>query len=205
MIVTQDTMGQLDWEKSTGLIPAIAQDEFSGQVLMMAWMNKASLQKTLTGKKATFFSRSRNKLWKKGEDSGNELIVSQITCDCDKDTLLLQVKAKGPACHLGTTSCWPNTRDSSLTFLAKLDTLLEERKSCAPESSYTAHLYNSPINRIAQKVGEEAVETVLASVAGDNNELLNESADLLYHLMVLLRAKGLSIRDTIELLNKRHH
>ena len=204
MIVTQASLSKLAWKKEQGMLPAIAQDHISGQVLMLAYMNKEALEATLATGKATFFSRSRQRIWCKGESSGNTLYIQEITADCDADTLLLKVKAEGPACHKGTTSCWNEATAPSLTFLALLDTLLESKKTESPENSYTASLYDEGVKRIAQKVGEEGIETALAAVAGDHDELINESADLLYHLMVLLKANTLSINDVIKCLQQRH-
>ena len=204
MIVTEKILEKLDWNKAAGLLPAIVQDDTTGQVLMMAWMNKESLKITLQTGKATFFSRSRQCLWCKGETSGNTLFVKEITADCDQDTLLLLAEAAGPACHKGTVSCWNDSREPAFTFLKKLDQLLESKKNDSAGKSYTASLYQQGIKRIAQKVGEEGVETALAAMTGDHAEIINESADLLYHLMVLLRAQQLSVEDVIDCLEKRH-
>lgn len=204
MIITPESLTKLNWQKTAGLLPAIVQDNTTGQVLMMAWMNEEALTITLQTGKATFFSRSRQCLWCKGETSGNTLYVKQITADCDQDTLLLQAEASGPACHKGTVSCWSDSTEPSFTFLKKLDQLLEARKESSEEESYTASLYLQGIKRIAQKVGEEGVETALAAMTGNRDEIINESADLLYHLMVLLKSQELSVEDVIICLKKRH-
>lgn len=205
MNISQENMSLLAWEKQQGLLPAIAQDHISGQVLMMGYMNKEALSLTLQTGKATFFSRSKKRLWQKGETSGNVLRIQHISADCDKDTLLMLVEPAGPACHLGTTSCWETSALPLMSFLKQLDTLLENKKNTTPDASYTASLYHMGIKRIAQKVGEEGVETALAAVVKDKDELINESADLLYHLLVLMRASNLSIEDTIHCLIKRHN
>lgn len=204
MIITTTSLSQLAWEKEQGLLPAVVQDSTTGQMLMLAYMNQEALTATLNTGKATFFSRSRQRLWCKGETSGNTLHVKEVTADCDKDTLLLQVDPKGPACHKGTTSCWSDAKIPSLSFLKQLEQLLEAKKQVQPDKSYTASLYAEGVKRIAQKVGEEGVETALAAVAGDDNELINESSDLLYHLLVLLKAKALSLTDIVECLEMRH-
>ena len=188
---------------SKGLIPAIAQDSKDGEVLMLAYMNRESLQKTLETKRVTFYSRSKGRLWTKGETSGNFLNLVDLAADCDKDTLLVTVNAEGPACHLGTTSCFGDLQ-SRWQFLRDLEVLLASRKGADPATSYTASLYARGTKRIAQKVGEEGVETALAATVHDREELRNEAADLVYHLLVLLQAENLELADVIDILRERH-
>jgi phosphoribosyl-ATP pyrophosphohydrolase/phosphoribosyl-AMP cyclohydrolase len=202
----QDFATRIDWEKVDGLVPAIIQDFSSSQVLMMGYMNKDALSKTLETKKVTFFSRTKNRLWTKGEESGNSLNLVNISLDCDNDTLLIKVKPVGPTCHTGTTTCWDSdkTEESQLVWLHQLEQLLAERKNADPDSSYTASLYARGTKRISQKVGEEGVEVALAATSGDKAELVCESADLMYHLFVLLQDQGLSFDDVINKLKERH-
>ena len=180
----------LAWDKQDGLLPAIVQDAATLRVLMLGYMNRAALQATLASGQVTFFSRSKQRLWKKGESSGHVLALVSIEVDCDADTLLLQAHPQGPTCHLLRSSCFPN---APCDGLAELDTLIEARERERPEGSYTTTLFADGVRRIAQKVGEEGVETALAAVAQDQTALLGEAADLLYHLTVLLRARGLSL------------
>lgn len=202
----QDFATRIDWEKVDGLVPAIIQDFSSSQVLMMGYMNKDALSKTLETEKVTFFSRTKNRLWTKGEESGNSLNLVNISLDCDNDTLLIKVKPVGPTCHTGTTTCWDSdkTEESQLVWLHQLEQLLAERKNADPDSSYTASLYARGTKRISQKVGEEGVEVALAATSGDKAELVCESADLMYHLFVLLQDQGLSFDDVINKLKERH-
>ena len=202
-MLTEQQQAQLDWEKTDGLLPVVVQHAVSGEVLMLGYMNQEALTKTIDSGKVTFFSRTKQRLWTKGETSGHFLNVVSITPDCDNDTLLVLVNPIGPTCHKGTSSCFGEASHQWL-FLYQLEQLLAERKSADPESSYTAKLYASGTKRIAQKVGEEGVETALAAVAQDETALLGESADLLYHLTVLLRARGLSLADAVEVLRQRH-
>ncbi|MFW5835499.1 MAG: bifunctional phosphoribosyl-AMP cyclohydrolase/phosphoribosyl-ATP diphosphatase HisIE [bacterium] len=194
----------IDFEKGGGLVPVIVQDAENMNVLMLAYMNKDALDITRNTGRATFYSRSRNELWEKGETSGNWLEVEDVSVDCDGDTLLLKVRPNGPVCHTGDDTCFGNTSNSNLSFLKKLDELIASRKKDLPENSYTTSLFSSGVNKIAQKVGEEAVEFIIEAV--DNNEdlFLNEGADLLYHMLVLLQHKGFSIADVISVLEKRH-
>jgi phosphoribosyl-ATP pyrophosphohydrolase/phosphoribosyl-AMP cyclohydrolase len=204
----------LDWVKMNGLIPAIVQDSSDGRVLMQAFMNREALDKTLTTKLVTFWSRSREALWTKGETSGNYLQLVGIRSDCDDDCLLIQAKPTGPVCHLGTATCFdtasendeeqPRNSSAELGFLSQLEQLIAQREQDRPEGSYTTQLFDDGIKRIAQKVGEEGVETALAAVAGDAKETISEAADLVYHLLVLLRAKKLPLSDVIECLQARH-
>lgn len=202
----QELAIRIDWEKVDGLVPAIIQDFGSSQVLMMGYMNQEALAKTLETEKVTFFSRTKNRLWTKGEESGNSLNLMNISLDCDNDTLLIKVNPVGPTCHTGTTTCWDGdkTEETQLVWLHQLEQLLAERKNADPDSSYTASLYARGTKRISQKVGEEGVEVALAATSGDKAELVCESADLLYHLFVLLQDQGLSFDDVINKLKERH-
>lgn len=191
----------LAWDKQDGLIPAIVQDAESHRVLMLGYMDRAALAATLDGGRVTFFSRSKQRLWVKGESSGHVLHLVSIQADCDSDTLLVQARPAGPTCHLGRSSCFP---DASGNFLGTLDALVATRERERPAGSYTTKLFDAGIKRIAQKVGEEGVETALAATVRDTDELANEAADLLYHLIVLLRASGLSLADAVTVLERRH-
>ncbi|MBG2992488.1 bifunctional phosphoribosyl-AMP cyclohydrolase/phosphoribosyl-ATP diphosphatase HisIE [Proteus mirabilis] len=194
---------QLDWQKVDNLMPAIIQNAISGDVLMLGYMDKAALEMTLNSGKVTFYSRTKQRLWTKGETSGNFLKLVDIYPDCDNDTLLILAHPIGPTCHNGTESCFAPAQ-SQWGFLYELENLLRERKSASPNSSYTAQLYASGTKRIAQKVGEEGVETALAATVNDREELKNEASDLLYHLMVLLQDQSLSLSDVIDCLQNRH-
>ena len=205
MKVTNETAAQLAWEKMHNLLPAVIQDAHSGRVLMQGYMNQEALSKTLESGKVTFFSRSKQRLWMKGETSGNTLDLVDISADCDQDSLLILAKPNGPTCHTGASSCWFNSELPTMTFVAELEQTLAERKHADPTTSYTAELYSKGIKRIAQKVGEEGVETALAAAVQDLDELKNESADLLYHLIVLLQASDLSLNDAIAVLKTRHN
>jgi len=204
MKINLETMTQLAWEKMDNLLPCIVQDAYSGRVLMQGYMNREALEKTLTTQHVTFFSRSKQRLWTKGESSGHVLQLNNISADCDHDSLLALATPKGPTCHTGETSCWFDAELPTMTFVAQLEEVLASRKSADPSSSYTAELYSKGIKRIAQKVGEEGVETALAATVQDLDELKNESADLLYHLIVLLQASNLSLADSIAVLQKRN-
>ncbi|WP_217541002.1 bifunctional phosphoribosyl-AMP cyclohydrolase/phosphoribosyl-ATP diphosphatase HisIE [Vibrio metschnikovii] len=197
---------RIDWQKVDGLIPAIVQDFDSSQVLMMGYMNPEALEVTLATKQVTFYSRSKQRLWTKGETSGHVLQLRNLALDCDQDTLLVKVNPIGPTCHTGTTTCWDgdSQEESQLVWLHQLEQLLAARKSASPESSYTASLYASGTKRIAQKVGEEGVEVALAAATGDKAEMISESADLIYHLLVLLQDQGLALSDVIDKLKQRH-
>jgi len=186
---------EIDFEKGDGLVPAIIQDATTQQVLMLGYMSPESVAKTLDTQKVTFFSRSRQALWTKGETSGHVLNLVSLELDCDKDTLLVKANPIGPTCHEGTTSCFGDEGPQGVGFLGYLDNLVKSRVGQSVEESYTAKLLAGPLHRAAQKVGEEGVETALAAVAESDEALLGESADLLYHLIVLLRAKGLSLTD----------
>ena len=206
LIQTPEDTARLDWAKSGGLLPAIVQDAFDGRVLMQAYMNREALRKTLETGAVTFWSRSRETLWTKGETSGNGLKLVTVHSDCDADCLLVLAEQAGPTCHRGTATCFDDTGPvrPGLAFLASLDRLVEEREAQRPGASYTTRLFEAGVKRIAQKVGEEGVETALAATAGDDEELLNESADLLYHLLVLLRARGLGLAEVVSTLESRH-
>lgn len=204
MKINQDTQGQLAWDKMDNLLPAIVQDAVTGKVLMQGYMNPEALDTTLSSGKVTFFSRSKQRLWQKGETSGNTLNLVSISSDCDDDSLLVLANPNGPTCHTGTESCWFDSDVADYTFIGDLERILAARKSADPESSYTAKLYSKGIKRIAQKVGEEGVETALAATVHDKDELKNEAADLLYHLTVLLQASDMSISDAIAVLRSRH-
>ncbi|HXS74274.1 MAG TPA: bifunctional phosphoribosyl-AMP cyclohydrolase/phosphoribosyl-ATP diphosphatase HisIE [Rhodanobacteraceae bacterium] len=195
---------RLDWDKSGGLLPAIVQHARSGEVLMLGWMNREALDATLAGGQVIFFSRSKQRLWRKGETSGHVLDVEAIRADCDGDTLLITARPRGSTCHLGVSSCFGENAAPPLAFLAELDALVERREAERPPESYSTALFESGVQRIAQKVGEEAVETALAAVAQNDEALIGEAADLLYHLVVLLRARRLSLSDASELLRQRH-
>lgn len=194
---------QLDWEKVDSLMPAIIQNAISGDVLMLGYMNKEALATTLSSGNVTFYSRTKQRLWTKGETSGNFLKVVNIYPDCDNDTLLILANPIGPTCHNGTESCF-SPAQSQWGFLYELENLLAERKNASPDSSYTASLYASGTKRIAQKVGEEGVETALAATVNDREELKNEASDLIYHLLVLLQDQSLSLSDVIGCLQERH-
>ncbi|XLP05944.1 bifunctional phosphoribosyl-AMP cyclohydrolase/phosphoribosyl-ATP diphosphatase HisIE [Alteromonas marina] len=204
MIITNDNSNKLAWNKMDNLLPAIVQDALSGKVLMQGYMDQDALAKTLETGKVTFFSRSKQRLWTKGETSGNTLDLVSVACDCDQDSLLVLANPNGPTCHTGVESCWFDGNTPAFTFLADLERVLAARKNADPKSSYTASLYNKGIKRIAQKVGEEGVETALAATVHDKEELKNEAADLLYHLTVLLQASDMSLNDALNVLRQRH-
>lgn len=195
---------KIDYTKNNGLVPAIVQDASTKNVLMMGYMDEEALEKTKTSGLVTFYSRSKNRLWTKGEESGHTLELVDIKVDCDSDTLLVQAIPNGPTCHTGSDTCWNETNDQSFGFLTQLENVIEQRKENASgDSSYVASLFASGINKIAQKVGEEAVETVIEA-KDDNDELfLNESADLLFHYLILLQAKGFKLNDIVDVLKGR--
>lgn len=195
---------ELDFEKMNGLIPAIIQDNYTQKVLMLGFMNKEAYEKTLKTGKVTFFSRTKNRLWTKGEESGNFLHVVSIKADCDNDTLLIMVHPEGPVCHKGTDTCWGEKNEQDIMFLKELQDFIDRRRQEMPEKSYTTSLFNSGVNKMAQKVGEEAVETVIEACNGTDERLIYEGADLLYHLIVLLTYKGYRIEDLARELKERH-
>ena len=194
----------LDFEKMGGLIPAIVQDSNTNKVLMLGFMNEEALEQTLSSGKVTFFSRTKNRLWMKGETSGNTLSVVSITPDCDNDTLLIKAIPAGPVCHLGTDTSLGEKTEEDIMFLKYLQNFIERRRHEMPEGSYTTTLFQKGINRMAQKVGEEAVETVIEATNGTEDRLIYEASDLIYHLIVLLTSKGLRIDDLARELKKRH-
>ena len=195
---------ELDFEKMNGLIPAIIQDNYTQKVLMLGFMNKEAYEKTMETGKVTFFSRTKNRLWTKGEESGNFLHVVSVKADCDNDTLLIMVHPEGPVCHKGTDTCWGDKNEQDIMFLKELQDFIDRRRQEMPEESYTTSLFNSGVNKMAQKVGEEAVETILEACNGTDERLIYEGADLLYHLIVLLTYKGYRIEDLARELKERH-
>lgn len=194
----------LDFEKVNGLVPAIIQDNLTSKVLMLGYMNKEALDKTIETNKVTFFSRTKQRLWTKGEESGNFLNVVSISKDCDADTLLVKVNPVGPVCHTGSDTCFNEKNQENVLFLKHLQQFIQKRYEERPEGSYTTSLFDSGVNRMAQKVGEEALETVIEACNGTNDRLIYEGADMLYHLIVLLTSKGLSIEDLAQELQERH-
>jgi phosphoribosyl-ATP pyrophosphohydrolase/phosphoribosyl-AMP cyclohydrolase len=195
---------QLDWTKGDGLLPAIVQDADDGRVLMLGYMNAEALEKTQASGRVTFFSRSKQRLWTKGETSGNHLELVDIRSDCDRDTLLVLARPLGPACHRGTATCFGDSRLPPVGFLASLGRTIADRGDSDPEESYTARLLAEGTKRCAQKVGEEGVEVALAAAAGDRDELESEAADLLYHLLVCLQSAGSDLDSVLETLIRRH-
>lgn len=196
---------KVDFEKCGGLVPAIIQDSRTKNVLMLGYMNEEALQKTLDTKKVTFWSRSRKCLWTKGETSGNFLDLVSIKADCDNDTLLVRAVPHGPTCHTGTDTCWAEeNEESQINFLSELQDFIEKRHEEMPEGSYTTKLFKDGVNKMAQKVGEEALETVIEATNGTKEHLVYEASDMLYHLIVLLTCKGLRIEDLAEELHRRH-
>jgi len=196
----------IDFEKMNGLVPAIIQDAETKKVLMLGYMNREAYEKTLSTKKVTFFSRARQCLWTKGEESGNFLNLVDIKIDCDQDTLLVTVHPDGPTCHKGTDTCWGEKNESSpLLFLTELQNFIEKRHKEMPEGSYTTSLFRDGLNRMAQKVGEEALEAVIEAVNGSDERLIYEISDMFYHLIVLLTSKGLRIEDVVSELECRHN
>jgi len=200
-----DLMQKADWSKSSdGLLPAIIQDSRTGAVLMLGYMNEEALKQTIDKNTVTFFSRSKQRLWKKGETSGNILEVVDLQIDCDNDTFLIQAKPAGPTCHTGDVTCFGETDYCGLLFLSKLENIIEDRKNNQTDESYTTSLFQSGVKRISQKVGEEGVELSLAGATADIEEMKNEGADLIFHMLVLLKAYGLGLDDVMQILQKRH-
>ena len=196
---------KIDFEKMNGLVPAIIQDTTTKNVLMLGFMNEEAYEKTIATKHVTFWSRTRHTLWTKGETSGHFLNLVDIKIDCDNDTLLVRVNPVGPTCHTGTDTCWGEENESNpLLFLSELQSFIDKRKQEMPEGSYTTSLFSKGVNKIAQKVGEEALETVIEATNGTDDHLVYEASDLLYHLIVLLTEKGLRIENVAEELHKRH-
>ncbi len=194
----------IDWQKGGGLVPAIVQDDKTGQVLMLGYMNAASYRASIKSRKVTFFSRSRQCLWQKGQSSGNVLHLVSIQIDCDQDTILVRARPAGPTCHLGTPSCFGDEGPQDLGWLGHLQGIITARKTADPKKSYTAQLLGGPVKRAAQKVGEEGVEVALAALDQTTGELIEESADLVYHLMVLLERRGASLDEVVNCLRARH-
>ncbi len=195
-------MEQIDFTKGNGLIPVVIQDNTTLQVLMVGYMNEEAFKKTVHDNKVTFFSRSRNRLWTKGETSGNYLYVEEITTDCDNDSLLIKVDPAGPVCHTGNTSCFGD--ETGRGFIYELQHIIDQRIKDNTEESYTNRLYKKGINKVAQKVGEEAVELIIESKDNNMELFKNEAADLLYHLLILLKAKGINLQSIEEVLKNRH-
>ncbi len=194
----------IDFQKMNGLVPAIIQDDKTLKVLMLGFMNEEAYRKTVDTGLVTFFSRTRNQLWTKGETSGNFLHVVSIKNDCDNDTLLIKVNSDGPVCHTGADTCWNEQNTNPIMFLTELQHFIEKRHDEMPEGSYTTSLFRDGCHRMAQKVGEEALEAVIEAVADNNERLIYEASDMLYHLIVLLTSKGLSIEDLAKELQQRH-
>lgn len=201
--MNEETM-QLDFDKMGGLVPAIVQDDVTQKVLMLGFMNPEAVRKTIDTGRVTFFSRTKGRLWTKGEESGHFLLVKSIQKDCDNDTLLIKARPCGPVCHTGADTCFGETNRDDMAFITYLQDFIEQRKAEMPEGSYTTSLFNSGVNRMAQKVGEEAVETVIEATNGSDERLIYEASDLLYHLIVLLTSKGYRIEDLARELKKRH-
>ena len=198
---------RVDFAKGEGLVPAIVQDADSGAVLMLGYMNREAVEQTLLRKRAVFFSRSKQRLWEKGETTGHTLDLVDLALDCDSDTLLVIARPRGPACHKGTLTCFgdePRNAATAVGFLVTLEQVIAQRASEKPEASYTARLLDQGISRVAQKVGEEGVELALAGVAASEQKVVEEAADLLFHLLVLLRARGVSLRQVARELEGRH-
>ena len=200
-------VASIDFDKGGGLVPAIVQDADSGAVLMLGYMNREAVEQTLARKRAVFYSRSKQRLWEKGETSGHRLDIVDITADCDNDTLLISARPHGPACHTGTLTCFgdePRSAAGDLAFVAKLEATIAQRASDKPEDSYTARLLAKGLGKVAQKVGEEGVETALAGAGESDQKVIEESADLLFHLLVLLRARGVEFSQVVRTLEARH-
>ena len=198
---------QIDFSKGSGLIPAVVQDASSGAVLMLAYMNRQALSETFSRGRVVFFSRSKQRLWEKGETSGNSLELVEVRADCDADTLLIIARPRGPACHLGLATCFgetPGTNAASLAFLATLEEVIGQRVTEKPEGSYTAKLHAQGIRRVAQKVGEEGVEFALAAVSESDEKVAEEAADLIFHLLLGLRSRSVTLRRVVEQLQRRH-
>jgi phosphoribosyl-ATP pyrophosphohydrolase/phosphoribosyl-AMP cyclohydrolase len=197
----------IDFTKGDGLVPAIVQDADNGAVLMLGYMNREALEQTLARGRAVFYSRSKQRLWEKGETTGHTLDVVEVVADCDNDTLLVSARPRGPACHNGTLTCFgdePRSAAATIAFLMKLEGVIAQRATQKPEDSYTARLLEKGIARVAQKVGEEGVELALAGVGDTNDKVVEESADLLFHLLVLLRARGVALHEVVQKLESRH-
>ncbi len=195
---------KIKFDTNTGLVPAIVQDAKTNKVLMLAYMNEESVKQTMETRKVTFFSRSKNRLWVKGEESKNYLNLVEIKLDCDQDAILIKAKPEGPTCHTGNDTCWNETNEPTFGFLTQLENVIADRKNNPNEKSYVAGLFSKGINKISQKVGEEAVELVIESKDNNDDLFVNEAADLLFHYLILLQAKGFKLVDIVELLESRH-
>ncbi len=207
MSLSADDIAGLAWHKGDGLLPAVVQDAATGAVLMLAFMNAEALRETLARRRVVFYSRTRQKLWEKGETSGNTLELVDVEADCDADSLLVRARPAGPTCHRNTTTCFGDgsvPAGTGIGFLARLEEVIEARIAQSPENSYTARLHAQGVKRMAQKVGEEGVEVALAAQAGDNRELVSEAADLIFHLALLLKARGLSLGEVAAEEGVRH-
>ena len=198
-------VNQINWEKCKGLVPAVIQNVHNGQVLMLGYMNQAALAHTIDSKKVTFFSRSKNRLWTKGETSGNWLDYVSSEIDCDADTILIHARPNGPVCHTGTLNCFNDVVPDRVKFLVFLQNLISERRAAMPVGSYTTSLFADGKARIAQKVGEEGVELALAHMKGDKDEIANEAADLLFHILILLEDANITLNDVIQVLELRQN
>ncbi len=194
----------IKFDENTGLVPAIVQDSQTKNVLMLGYMNQEAFDKTMASNKVTFFSRSKRRLWTKGEESGHFLELVDVKNDCDNDSLLIQARPKGPTCHKGTDTCWGEKNEPSFGFLSDLEAVIKSRKESPSDASYVASLFEKGINKIAQKVGEEAVEVVIEAKDDDEKLFLDESADLLFHYLILLQAKGYTLKHIEEVLKQRH-
>jgi phosphoribosyl-AMP cyclohydrolase / phosphoribosyl-ATP pyrophosphohydrolase len=202
-----DDIDKLDWDKTGGLIPAVVQHVHTGAALMLGYMNREALRETLARERVVFYSRTRRRLWEKGETSGHHLNVVNVSADCDSDALLVLARPQGPVCHTGTPTCFaarPATAAENLAFLAQLQAIIARRIAEKPPGSYTASLCAAGPSRIAQKIGEEGVEVALAAAAGEDSRIVSESADLLYHLLLLLESRHLSLEDVVQTLKSRH-
>lgn len=204
MLVTTENINELAWQKMDDLLPAIIQHAATGAILMQGYMSQESLAVTLSTGKATFFSRSKQALWVKGETSGNFLNVQQVLSDCDQDSLLIACTPIGPSCHLGTESCFPEQKLTQQNFLSQLEQVIASKKDDDPKESYTAHLFSRGTTKMAQKVGEEGVEVALAAVAETKEDLLGECADLFYHTLVLLADQKIDLSEVMAVLQERH-
>ncbi len=209
MLITKDNLDQLAWHKGethgeVATLPLIVQHAFSGKVLMQGYASLESLQASFDSGNVTFYSRSKNRLWMKGEESNNTLSLVELSTDCDQDSIIAMATPAGPTCHKGSETCWDTEAQPHLAFLSDLQDVIASRKGTDPKSSYTASLFDRGVKRISQKVGEEGVEVALAATSGDKDELICESADLLYHLTVLLQSMDLSLTEVIDKLKERH-
>ena len=205
--MNESEVATLDWQKGAGLLPAIVQHADTGVVLMLGFMNREALEQTLRERRVTFYSRTRGRLWTKGESSGNSIAVAAVTADCDRDTLLVLGRPAGPVCHTGAADCFhgqPPALATELAFLHRLEGIIAARIAEQPETSYTAKLHAKGPSRVAQKVGEEGLEVALAAVGGDDGALISESADLLFHLLLLLKSRDRSLLDVVRELESRH-